>query len=603
MRLAVPEGILPIVAAANPCYTTAPLPQDNEGRLSAAALPELLELVRNNSVAELGPGLGQSADVGGLLVAVLEQTTTPLVLDADALNVLVGRLDALRRHQGPIILTPHPGEFARLLGCDIPAVQARREELAVRFAATHGVVLVLKGQGTIVTDGRRMYINTTGNPGMATGGTGDVLGGLIAALVGQKLETFAAAQLGVYLHGLAGDLALGQVGEVSLIASDLLHFLPQAFRKHGAPSPRLMANGRRQPAGGCQTSRLTPAVRPNDSCQDRTFMNLLCPNCQKMLTVPEEFAGQLMKCPLCSGTFTVPGLPGTAAPPSPSMPEPDIFSVRHDPAPPAPPPPAPVPPVSNLEPLPPLSSATTTKPASSPAPSLSSLPPEGYRRTLTTWFSPRVLPWIAPVCLLLVFFLLFFNWVGVYPGGEPAVTQNAWQAAFGLDTVDGDLKKYATFLEDNKYKPGASVLTIFYLLLFFPVLAVTIASVIITMIHVKLPPGVEKLLPWRWGIVAAANLILFLFLGLQVLIGFSLDSRYGEWTDQQVKSDSKETKTTQQKKEGDAERGELLERLTHTIWLRLVIVLHLVAIVCAALMFWISQRGTHRPLPKLELMW
>jgi NAD(P)H-hydrate epimerase len=232
VRLAVPEGILPIVAAANPCYTTAPLPQDAQGRLSAAALPELLELLRGNSVAVLGPGLGQSHEIGDLLVAILEQTTTPLVLDADALNALAGRLDALRKHQGPIVLTPHPGEFARLLGCDIPTVQARREELAARFAATHGVVLVLKGHGTVVTDGRRVYVNTTGNPGMATGGTGDVLGGLIAALMGQKLETFAAAQLGVYLHGLAGDLARGQVGEVSLIASDLLGFLPGAFRTH-----------------------------------------------------------------------------------------------------------------------------------------------------------------------------------------------------------------------------------------------------------------------------------------------------------------------------------------------------------------------------------
>ncbi len=131
-----------------------------------------------------------------------------------------------------MVLTPHPGEFARLLGCDIPAVQARREELAAHFAATHGVVLVLKGSRTVVTDGQRLYVNTTGNPGMATGGSGDVLGGLIAALVGQKLETFAAAQLGVYLHGLAGDLARQQVGEPSLLASDLLHFLPQAFVAH-----------------------------------------------------------------------------------------------------------------------------------------------------------------------------------------------------------------------------------------------------------------------------------------------------------------------------------------------------------------------------------
>jgi ADP-dependent NAD(P)H-hydrate dehydratase len=232
VRLAVPEGILPIVAAANPCYTTAPLPQDVHGRLSGSALPELLELVRGNSVAELGPGLGQSAELGDMLAFVLEQTTTPLVLDADALNVLAGRLGALRKHRGPIVLTPHPGEFARLLGCDIPTVQARRQELAADFAHTHGVVVILKGHGTIVTDGRRVYVNTTGNPGMATGGTGDVLGGLVAALLGQPLEPFAAAQLGVYLHGRAGDLAREQLGEVSLIASDLLEFLPRAFREH-----------------------------------------------------------------------------------------------------------------------------------------------------------------------------------------------------------------------------------------------------------------------------------------------------------------------------------------------------------------------------------
>lgn len=236
VRLAVPEGIGSIVAAANPCYTTAPLPQDDRGRLDAAALPELLELVRGNNVAALGPGLGQSAELGNTLAAVLEQTATPLVLDADALNVLVDKLDALRRHSGPIVLTPHPGEFARLLGSDIAAVQAKRQELAADFAQRHGIVMVLKGHGTVVTEGRRLYVNTTGNPGMATGGTGDVLAGLIAALLGQKLEPFAAAQLGVYLHGRAGDLAREQVGEASLIAGDLLDFLPHAFQEHAGNS-------------------------------------------------------------------------------------------------------------------------------------------------------------------------------------------------------------------------------------------------------------------------------------------------------------------------------------------------------------------------------
>jgi NAD(P)H-hydrate epimerase len=231
VRLAVPEGILNIVASANPCYTTAPLPQDEDGRVSVSALPELLDLVRGNTVAAIGPGLGQSSHVGEMIVSILEQTSTPLVLDADGLNVLVGRLGALGRHQAPVVITPHPGEFSRLLGCDIAAVQAHRQELAAEFARTHNIVVVLKGYGTVVTDGRRVYTNTTGNPGMASGGTGDVLCGLIAALLGQKLEAFAAAQLGVYLHGRAGDLARDQVGETALIATDLLDFLPRAFQR------------------------------------------------------------------------------------------------------------------------------------------------------------------------------------------------------------------------------------------------------------------------------------------------------------------------------------------------------------------------------------
>ena len=214
-----------------------------------------------------------------------------------------------------------------------------------------------------------------------------------------------------------------------------------------------------------------------------------------------------------------------------------------------------------------------------------------------------MLPWIAPACLLLVFVLQFFDWDGLYPGGLPAVTANAWSAAFGAYTIDGDLKRLVPAIEDEKYKPGASVLTIFYLLLFFPTLFATIASAVIAMIRIKLPPQVEKLLPWRWGIVAALNLILFLFLGLQVVLGFSLDSRYKEWVENETKLHSKENPTTQERKLNEAQRGELLEMMRHTVWLRLVVLLHLIAIVSAVLMFWINQRGTHRPLPKLELRW
>ncbi|MFN4261903.1 MAG: NAD(P)H-hydrate dehydratase, partial [Gemmataceae bacterium] len=128
-------------------------------------------------------------------------------------------------------LTPHPGELGRLLGLSTAAVQAQRRELAVRFAAEQGVIVVLKGHGTLVTDGQRVFINPTGNPGMATGGAGDVLTGLIAALLGQRLDPFAAARLGVFVHGRAGDLACDAVGEVALTASDLLDHLPAAWKE------------------------------------------------------------------------------------------------------------------------------------------------------------------------------------------------------------------------------------------------------------------------------------------------------------------------------------------------------------------------------------
>lgn len=230
VRVAVPAEILPIVASANPCYLSAGLLQDDQGQLNKSAAAALLDIAHANDVIAAGPGLGQSAAITQLIDALLTQSTKPLVLDADGLNAVQQNPGKLRRPAGALIITPHPGEFARLGKKTVPEVQAQRQELAVRFAADHNLVLVLKGHSTIVTDGRRVYVNHTGNPGMATGGTGDVLTGLIAALVGQGLEPFAAAQLGVHWHGLAGDLARDELGEVSLVASDLLDYLPAAIR-------------------------------------------------------------------------------------------------------------------------------------------------------------------------------------------------------------------------------------------------------------------------------------------------------------------------------------------------------------------------------------
>ena len=238
LRVAVPEGALPIIAAGNPCYMTVPLPEDEDGRLHADAELELIEAINQSTAVAVGPGLGRGKGVSVVVQAILEKTTAPLVLDADGLNALPPVLELLKRRQGPSILTPHPGEFARLLGCDVPNVQSHREELTIRFAADHNVVLVLKGRHTLVSDGRRLYVNDTGNPGMATGGTGDVLTGLTVALMGQGLEAFAAGQLAVYLHGSAGDLARDALGETALIAADLLESLPYAFMAHATdPAP------------------------------------------------------------------------------------------------------------------------------------------------------------------------------------------------------------------------------------------------------------------------------------------------------------------------------------------------------------------------------
>jgi ADP-dependent NAD(P)H-hydrate dehydratase len=229
VRIALPEGILPIVAAVNPCYMTAPLPQDSHGRIDQPAEAAILALLQANNVAAVGPGLGQSEAIIHLVRTMLTRSEKPIVLDADGLNALADDVTVLRRNY-PLVITPHPGEFARLIKSDAAHVQANRQELAVQFAAAQGLVLVLKGHGTIVTDGRRVYVNQTGNPGMAKGGSGDVLTGLIAALIGQGLDAFAAAQLGVHWHGLAGDLARDELGEVGMIATDLLDRLPRAIR-------------------------------------------------------------------------------------------------------------------------------------------------------------------------------------------------------------------------------------------------------------------------------------------------------------------------------------------------------------------------------------
>jgi ADP-dependent NAD(P)H-hydrate dehydratase len=229
VTLATPEPVAIAAAVANPCYLTLPLPADDHGQLTAAAEPQLLPAAVKSTVIACGPGLGQGTSVTRLIIDLLARAPKPMVLDADGLNAIARAPESLRRRD-PLVITPHPGEFSRLVGIPVAAIQADRENYAVRFAEQRGVILVLKGHQTLVTDGRRLYRNPTGNPGLATGGTGDVLTGLIAALIAQQVEPFGAAQLGVYLHGMAGDLARDVVGEICLNATDVIAMLPRAFQ-------------------------------------------------------------------------------------------------------------------------------------------------------------------------------------------------------------------------------------------------------------------------------------------------------------------------------------------------------------------------------------
>jgi NAD(P)H-hydrate epimerase len=223
--VATPVSVQPIVAAMEACYLTLPLPENSAGRLGRAARDEVLRLSVDQDVVAIGPGLGVDRGVDKTIEAVYARLTQPVVIDADGLNSLARHPDQLGRHAGPRVLTPHPGEFSRLTSLPIAEVQARREELAAEFAVRHGIVLLLKGAGTVVTDGERLAINPTGNSGLATGGSGDVLTGLIAALLAQGLSAFDAAQLGAWMHGRAGDLAAAQLSQPALIASDLPRYL------------------------------------------------------------------------------------------------------------------------------------------------------------------------------------------------------------------------------------------------------------------------------------------------------------------------------------------------------------------------------------------
>lgn len=335
-----------------------------------------------------------------------------------------------------------------------------------------------------------------------------------------------------------------------------------------------------------------------------------------MLTIPDQYAGQQMRCPLCQGMFSVPALPSTPAP-----------VVTPPPTPPPPPPPlTPAPPQEDIYAL--KNDVPTPKPAPAPEPSPSKkspaskhepdfdlppappAPPGDYTRAFAVWISPRVLQWIAPAALLFVFILTFFSWVGDYPGGFPVTTQSAWGAGFGGWTSDGNVAQLSPpvevggeavpFVNARDRKPGASVLTIFYLLLLIPTLLVVIASVVLPFTEERLPRQVRDLMPWRQALALVLTLLTFLpFLG-QLVAGYAIESKAREVANKKIdaaRAGEREPSTKEL-----LDEAVFLDRFRWTNWLRAAFLLHLLAVVCLALEFWIvTRRG--RPLPRAQLQW
>ena len=299
-------------------------------------------------------------------------------------------------------------------------------------------------------------------------------------------------------------------------------------------------------------------------------MNLLCPNCQKMISVPDQHAGQAMKCPLCGNTFQAPNLPGAATsavpasagagaasspgPASSAPVHPDVFRLAPEPAEPPRGPEAQVPsgPPGPTPPEPPLDLAAGLS------------PPTGYHHRSTIWISPRVVPWVAPAGLVVVFFLLFCAWVE-WPG-HPEVSQSGWGTAFG------------------KYFTGLGLL---YVLLFILSLLAAVAAVVVPHVHVTLPRAVQQLWPWRSGFVAGLALLSFVFLVLELSLDFGLE---------------KEAQAHQVPVLAGAEADFLYSLLHRTVWLRLAVLLHLIAVIGATLEFWLALRK-NRPLPRVDIFW
>jgi hypothetical protein len=296
-------------------------------------------------------------------------------------------------------------------------------------------------------------------------------------------------------------------------------------------------------------------------------MNLLCPNCQKPLTVPDQYAGQLMRCPLCNGTF---GVPSLAPPPAPPPPEPEIFRVAAEP-PPKPPEPPPAPQA------PPKRRPRAEEAAVPPPP-----PPTDYTHTVQLVLRPQALAWIAPAALLLIFVLLFFPWVAAYDLGKKEwYSQLGWGTGFGSEW---------------------SVLGAFYILLLFPTLAVALAAAVVPLLSLKMPPPVEKLWAWRAAFVAAVILLPTLLLLGELALGFGLERLVKD--PGSVAEERAQAETFAGRLRASTLNREVAQvTVGRTFWLDLAVLLQLLALVGAGLDAWMQYRSATRPPPRIDVMW
>lgn len=233
-KLAIPKSIYPIAAGSILESVFLPLSETSDGKISRTNIPRLLLEAKKSTAVLLGCGLSVCDDTKALVKSFVENCAAPMVLDADALNCIADNPEILKKRKSDIIITPHPGEMGRLCGITAKEVNADRVDVALSFAKKYGVITVLKGSGTIIASPNgQALLNTTGNSGMATGGSGDVLAGMTAGLLAQGKSAFDCAAAAVYLHGLAGDFAAEKLGKISMLPSDIIDCIAQAFKSAG----------------------------------------------------------------------------------------------------------------------------------------------------------------------------------------------------------------------------------------------------------------------------------------------------------------------------------------------------------------------------------